>query len=303
MKFQDIPKELTKIILDQIPEPQRISCSLTCKNWFSLKSKPDIYPFIYKALRDRWVCETLAQAGHLSLLQWLKNYGLHLGHHIYPKAAEEGHLELIKWVWDQGVRENSDCGKVCAIAAKKGHFELLKWLISNKFSYSNTLSDYAAVGGHLEIVQWTFDLGCKGINILKAAVKGGNIRILDWLSTQGINDPTWIYFYAVDEGQLQVLKWARMKGCEWPDPFIITLPFRDNLEMFQWSVENGYSPPNHCWKYVYLNILKWGKGKGYLDDSKLEQIRDSCDTDCRDNRDESKKIWDWLKSFYTLIDN
>lgn len=69
-------------------------------------------------------------------------------------AAQGGHITTLEWLIGQGCSTTRD---LCAAAARCGHLPMLEWMkqcqFPEKFRFTERVSSYAAIGGHLEVVK------------------------------------------------------------------------------------------------------------------------------------------------------
>lgn len=249
MEFKNIPKELVQLILNQVPKPQNISCSLTCKSW-SKFTKPRKY---YDSGIS--ICKSLASSGHLSLLQYLFDHGLPLDKSIYNKAAEVGHLDMIRWAMDYLSLSKG----ACIGAAKGGHFELLRWLKENGFPWDEKVCRYAA-NGHLEMLQWARGNLCPWDHTSwEMATKGCHYDVLEWLITQEYSLENFS-FWASRKEDLDILRWAKSHEDLWFDEGLYEVGL-GYIEVLQHSLMFG--DVSNIWMDASPYVLEWGIAEGY----------------------------------------
>merc|ERR1711934_692323 len=76
----------------------------------------------------------------------------------------------------------------------------------------------AAVGGHLEILQWLRSEGCPwDSRACSCAASGGHLETLKWLRSEGCPWDEETCRSAAEHGHLEVLKWLRSEGCPWDE--------------------------------------------------------------------------------------
>ena len=103
-------------------------------------------------------------------------------------AAERGYVSTLKCLLRRG--RLSDERLLCAAAARTGDLEALKALrCAENFPWDERTCMYAAMGGHLEVLQLARENDCPW-DEETCAVAAGN-------------------------GHLDILKWARENGCPW----------------------------------------------------------------------------------------
>ncbi len=163
-------------------------------------------------------------------------------------AAKHGHLSGLQWLrsraypWDK---------RVCANAALGGHLELLQWAFflgqinrvdfrTNDCPWDSWVSAHAAYGGHLELLRWARAAGCPWDEGATAnAAEGGHLETLDWLRENGCPWNVWTTTCAASSSQLKALQWARNNGCPWNGDVCVWAVMNGQLELLQWARANG----------------------------------------------------------------
>jgi hypothetical protein len=146
--------------------------------------RPDFLPDPADLGRLRAVCKGLRDA--------VKETGREIKNLSNVEAAELGYLSLLKDRHSRGLLP--DWPLLCAAAARNGDLEMLKALRADDCPWDARTCAYAAAGGHLAMVKWTwpnFDHDCP---LCK-----------------------WTCSYAAEGSHLETLKWAREQGCPWDD--------------------------------------------------------------------------------------
>ena len=72
-------------------------------------------------------------------------------------AARQGYLQVFEKYWSQGPQEKLSQlwdEETCGWAALHGHLEVLQWLRAKGCPWWEVTSKQAALGGHLEVLQW-----------------------------------------------------------------------------------------------------------------------------------------------------
>ena len=101
-----------------------------------------------------------------------------------------GSVALAKWALAEGCPREYGSYTMAHAAAFRGHVELVKWLCGEGgFAMDERVMRCAARSGNLEFVQWLRGEGCPW----------------DWLTC----------WHAVDNGHVEVLRWARENGALW----------------------------------------------------------------------------------------
>lgn len=164
-------------------------------------------------------------------------------------ATKNGDLLYIK-EHSRIIRFNS-IGIAC-IASRYGHVKILEWLkmINSKIIMENIICEHAAVGGHIEVLQWYVDNGFKLIDVIGLyAIYYHQPECFKWLKQHGVrwdNENTRIFIkndklfvkhqtmreYLQDcDIVKEILKWSRESNNQWSDD-VKSYVFRKFPEFF-----------------------------------------------------------------------
>ena len=101
-------------------------------------------------------------------------------------------------------------------AARGGHLNILKWARANGSPWYRHTAAYLAEGGHLEALKWVMTNGYRWkSNICEYAAKGDQLEVLEYARA---NDCPWdkdTCLAAVTAGNLDILKYLTESGCPW----------------------------------------------------------------------------------------
>ena len=133
------------------------------------------------------------------------------------------------WLWGEALRREAlrpFPGRSIAMivitgAALRGDVSFLEhaWEICDGLKWHNAnsrVTEMAARGGHLEVLQWAREHGCpwhKGTTY--AAAFWGHLEVLQWVREHGCPWHEWTTCAAAREGHLDVLQWVVDNGCLW----------------------------------------------------------------------------------------
>ena len=102
------------------------------------------------------------------------------------------------------------------LAAILGCLTVLRNLLQRGHLDKTPVCQWAAWGGHLEVLQWARQNDCPwDEGTCSYAAKGGHLEVLQWARQ---NDCPWdegTCWTAARYGHLEVLQWARQNGCPW----------------------------------------------------------------------------------------
>jgi hypothetical protein len=113
---------------------------------------------------------------------------------------------------------------IAAGAARGGQLEILKKLIQKGCSFDSRVNGYAALHGHLSIIEWACKIELKWIpSAIQQAACGGHLPILDWLMD---NIPKDEIDHFDDDLSCKVINFA-------PNP----------VETLKWMIDNAFGKP------------------------------------------------------------
>ncbi len=106
--------------------------------------------------------ETLNIAAHhneFDMVKFLYEEGCVISNCAGEYASCNGNIIILKWLIENGMGLNVT---FCRYAARFGHLELLKILRNDhNCSWDYLTTNGAAIGGHLDVLQWSIDNGCE----------------------------------------------------------------------------------------------------------------------------------------------
>lgn len=188
-----------------------------------------------------------------------------------------------------------------------GNLENVKWLINDGHEITGLLLNYAAEYGHLHIMKYLYSINCpiktgtlvhQYLNITYCATNTGNLKLLDWLRSKGINPniyalagiakhgdmnkflyvksiikpkyplPSDVFSHAAMSGNFEMLKYLHGK-CNFDQYLFSNIAYQGKFEIMQWLLENGYKVDNDkdtfnsAALFGDLNIMKWLLENGF----------------------------------------
>jgi hypothetical protein len=159
---------------------------------------------------------------------------------LCEEAAATGNLTLLQYARQSGCPWRS----TCYFAALNGHLEILQWMHAQRHINSRQLrydvSSAALRGGHLNVVQWAHSNGFNQLNVCDAGVRYGHRHIIEWGLAAGYSCSLRnnICFSAAQNGFLDVLKWAHSQGYPFDIWTCQAAAERGHLTILQWLREN-----------------------------------------------------------------
>jgi hypothetical protein len=162
-------------------------------------------------------------------------------------AAEIGDISLFDWVMftfhdvPNTNHENTFVGSSeLDIMARNNNLDLMKYIKKfYNYKWSEKTCYEAASGGHLGVLKWLFENGCRWDDWTCAkAASNGHLEVLKWARE---NDCPWDWktcYYAAEGGHFKILKWARKKNCPWNSETTYAAAKRGHFEMLKWAEKN-----------------------------------------------------------------
>jgi hypothetical protein len=125
-----------------------------------------------------------------------------------PDALSNGHKRFVQWVLAD-VKPDPHAPYIIK-AAQSGSLELVKWLYAKGYKVKSAPVTRAAESGNVGLCKWLLDHGRFFLwqVAMKAAVRGGHVHVLEWLSTQGGSCDSELLCYAVRKGGVPVVAWC-----------------------------------------------------------------------------------------------
>ncbi|KAL6053844.1 Ankyrin repeat-containing domain [Balamuthia mandrillaris] len=78
-----------------------------------------------------------------------------------------------------------------------------------------------------------------GFTDMHRGCKGGHLEVLKWARERGCPWDTWTCIRAAEGGHLEVLQWARERGCPWDSRTCAYAAGGGHLEVLKWAICNG----------------------------------------------------------------
>ncbi|KAG5188362.1 hypothetical protein JKP88DRAFT_287446 [Tribonema minus] len=216
------------------------------------------------------LCRFAAAAGHLEVLQWLRNAKCEWDESTCVSAAQHGHLAVLQWAIANGCDWRPGTA-VCAAAAAGGHLHVLQWARANRCAWDEETCALAAMHGHLPLLQWVRANGCRwDASTCARAAHGGHIHILEWARANGCAWDAVTCAAAARMARLNVLRWARARGAPWDARTCacgaLYREEEDALEVVQWARARGCAWDRRTREHATLHgdseLDRWARDHG-----------------------------------------
>ena len=220
---------------------------------------------------DTLTCAAAARSGHREVLRWARENGCPWDAETFARAAEMNQIKMMELLHEMKCPFDHEA---CMYAAVNGHVESLTWLRARGFPFCPDATAAAAQAGQLAALQWlrAADPPCPWDDeiVLGNAAVGGHLEMVQWVRENGAD---WHVSAAADAGataqnkrltpfpqtqasacqaaaqggQLEVLQWLRANGCPWDFRTFAAAQVAarkggagaDEAELLEWVRENG----------------------------------------------------------------
>ena len=151
----------------------------------------------------------------------------------------------------------------CAVIARGGHLEVLRWAREHGCKWDTATCSDAAWGGHLEVLRWAreHDCPCEERTCAKAA-EGGHLEVLRWAWEHGCPWDLETSYELASGGHLEGLKWAWEHGCPCEADTCCGAAGSGNLEIVQWLRQHHCEWDACVWDgmgCMRLDVLRWAR--------------------------------------------
>jgi len=205
MQLWEMPDDLLRKIVPRLKLP--FALKLTCRSM--------------RALIPHRTKTSFAQvARSVSLLRWaIDECGMPAGsEQVATTAVSCGLFSVLQELWDRDlITWNTDMSEA---AGKHGRLTMLKLARSKHFCWKPGTLRGAAEGGHVDIITWAADKGCKpsleAYTMYRLAARNGHIDVIKWLREWVTTKDLWaergdgtLCKEAASRGQIEVLAFLR----------------------------------------------------------------------------------------------
>ena len=216
----------------------------------------DILCWLRDKNRDKFwtsnLCCLTAKAGHLKMLQWLKDEGCPWDFKTCASAAREGHYKLLKWAVQAGCpltpppTESFDTSTVFTALAARGELNWLEWLLNNYLKEGvdgqvHEIAMGAARVGRREILEWVVQK--HGYNDFNAILRGAIwtcFSSVEFALERGAVPDQKLFENVASGGS--VAKMRRLYAvtpCSWTVKLCDNILNSNNPALLKWALSNG----------------------------------------------------------------
>ena len=184
----------------------------------------------------RWVCRLWRDI----LEPFSEASATHIGiFSLQQTAARAGQLSLLQWAIEchvKGGGTNPLNEDLCTYAARGGHLHVLEWLRERGCRWNEYACAYAARGGHLHVVEWLREMGCPcDHTTISYAALAGNIHVMEWLHEKdGRRLHPLPCDFAAKGGHLPSLQWLRHREYSLAPSCLLAAASKGHAEVVRW---------------------------------------------------------------------
>jgi hypothetical protein len=167
-----------------------------------------------------YTCAGAASGGHLAVLQRLRREGCDWDQiTIAYAAASGGSIEVMEWLRQQGIEIDVN---VMGAAACAGQIAMCEYLHITGCAWNANTCSRAAESGQLDALHWLREHGCPWSvhDVCIYTARTGHTHIFDYVIEQGEVLDAQLLTEALNcagaFSRLQLAKWLRQHGAQWP---------------------------------------------------------------------------------------
>lgn len=190
---------------------------------------------------------TSATSGHLELLKYAHQKGIHIGGRELRAASINNHRKVVEWMIDELSPSDETLSQGLEGAAVGGHLELFKYILGHinpeelKQYQMLYIASSAAEGGNVEIMKLVLDtFTIDNINyVVQYAIVNGNVEILKLLDVQQLMVSESAVGMVIKNGYLRMLNYIVERGAKLPSDAMESAFNHNQLGVIQYLLERG----------------------------------------------------------------
>jgi hypothetical protein len=197
--------QFNKMFIKRIDESMIMSEAIKAQNLPLMKYLHDKYPKI------DFTKSLAAQTGNIEILKWLIAINK-LPANVSWHVAYSGNIDALEFIADAGYELNERT----AFAAATQSLTMLQWLRNRNCPWDQDVYYNAALGGHLDILNWALDHRCPIAN-----------------------KPKWLFGAAISSKRLDIVQWAFDRNSRWDSHAFDILGTSGTQEIIRFCIEKG----------------------------------------------------------------
>ncbi len=189
-------------------------------------------------------CKTYNNLTKQSFVNYEKNYNIKNFTYKNNYCVEKFTLELCHDGYFNLIPEhymNKYNTAIMTCLAYYNNVSLLE-VAKSKGCYTSSVPDYAALAGHIPVLDWCYENECNIYFVCGFGIQGGHLHVLKWLQEHKYEFNTkspMMCNNIVQRGHLEILKFARGIGCPWNSATYDYALKYGNEELIKWVIDNG----------------------------------------------------------------
>ena len=163
---------------------------------------------------DKRSIEIALEKCDLDIVKYLHENGLSFPIDSLEYACGKGNIDVIQYCLDNGCLWTSLSLRV---SARKDRLEVIKWAITKGGFLSKHVFSSAAIGGHIDVLQYLFDNKCPRVDniCIGNAARYGYLNVVIWMREHGFQWDVKTFELAAYRNNKKVLKYLYEGGCPW----------------------------------------------------------------------------------------
>lgn len=192
--------------------------------------------------------DAAAASGSIPMIECVREFGWEWTEKTIEKASKSRNIDTLAWLLDNGC--TMDLVSYMA-AARRGYLDVIKWLHARTgITPATYVVGVAAIGGHIDVVEWCLDGKTPTQSIVEYAAAGGHIHMVKWLLRAGATLSAEVFGRA-SCSNLEMVKWLRQKRCLYDKWGALKEAIKYNkLDIFTWLCENLPGLCNRASRYA-----------------------------------------------------
>jgi len=198
-----------------------------------------------KPKREGEPCTAALDGVGLEMAKWLHEVkGYDPGCPAIHVAARNGCIGALNWLDSKNIMHQRSCMEGAAMG---GHIESLEWMRAKWFAehgvpktQEHDCVALAASGGHQEAIEWLHRQGFESNSrAIAQAARGGHIGLIHWLRGHGWRWDKRATAEAAAGGHLDLLCLLREEGCPWDERVFAEAAKSGHVHVLEWAWIHG----------------------------------------------------------------
>jgi hypothetical protein len=164
----------------------------------------------------------------LQKVKWFKN------------VAEYNRLDMAKYLFQKGNQNFGHMTKIGALFASFGNIEAVQWAYDNGFPLDIHVSNAAAYGGFLSLLEFLHERECPwNVKTMHKAALKGHLDVIKYLQRHQCPWNSTTVQKAVMNGHLHIVKYLHEQGCPWDEDAFCAAAMNGHLAIVEYLHDQG----------------------------------------------------------------